>query len=192
MQGVPAAVPVMDICCPRCGGLAEPAGHEDARAFFQCPTCNRVWATHISAIADRGPDRTAPAPRVLVADDSPEMLGLLSAWLEDEGCVVIAVGSGRAALDAAVAYRPDVAFVDIVIPPPDGFQVCQTLTRDGGPAVVLMTGMSHPDTTRARESGALLLLQKPFEREAMIDALTLALTKVRRDNEAGGASIAAG
>ena len=54
-----------------------------------------------------------PAPRVLVADDSPEMLGLLSAWLEDEGCLVIAVGSGREALDASVVYRPNVAFVDL-------------------------------------------------------------------------------
>ena len=60
----------MNICCPRCGGLAEPAGHEDARAFFQCPTCSRVWATHISASASP----TLPAsmaPRVLIADDSP-------------------------------------------------------------------------------------------------------------------------
>ena len=70
----------MDISCPRCGGLAEPAGHEDARAFFQCPICARVWATHISALADRGSASAQPAPRVLIADDSPEMLGLLTAW----------------------------------------------------------------------------------------------------------------
>jgi CheY-like chemotaxis protein len=180
----------MDICCPRCGGFAEPAGHEDARAFFQCPTCNRVWATHISAVGDRSPKPACPAPRVLVADDSPEMLGLLAAWLEDEGCVVIAVGSGREALDAAVAYRPDVAFVDVVIPPPDGFHVCETLTRRVGPAVVLMTGMSNPDTDRAREAGAVLILQKPFAREAVVDALTLALEQARRDDAAGGAAVA--
>lgn len=182
----------MDISCPRCGGFAEPAGHEDARAFFQCPTCNRVWATHISAVAERGVQPAAPAPRVLVADDSPEMLGLVAAWLEDEGCVVIAVGSGRAALDAAVAYRPDVAFVDIVIPPPDGYQVCETLTRRAGPSVVLMTGMSNPNLDRVREAGAVLLLQKPFAREAVIDALTLALEHVRRDGAAGGTALAAG
>jgi CheY-like chemotaxis protein len=180
----------MDICCPRCGGLAEPAGHEDARAFFQCPTCNRVWATHISAVADRGGEQTLPAPKVLVADDSPEMLGLLSAWLEDEGCVVIAVGTGREALDASAAYRPDVAFLDVVLPPPDGFQVCETLTRRLGPAVVLMTGMSNPDTQRVQEVGAVMLLQKPFQREAVIDALTLALEQARRDDAAGGAALA--
>jgi len=101
----------MNICCPRCGGLAEPAGHEDARAFFQCPTCSRVWATHISASAIQDlPASTAP--RVLIADDSREMLGLLTAWLEDEGCVVVAASSGREAIDSANAYKPDVAFVD--------------------------------------------------------------------------------
>jgi CheY-like chemotaxis protein len=172
----------MDICCPRCGGLAEPAGHEDARAFFRCPTCDRVWATHISAIADRAGSQALPAPRVLVADDSPEMLGLLAAWLEDEGCVVIAVGSGREALDASVVYRPDVAFLDVVLPPPDGRHLCEMLTRRSGPAVVLMTGMSNPDARRVTESGALLLLHKPFTRETIVDALTLALAQARRDD----------
>jgi CheY-like chemotaxis protein len=181
----------MDICCPRCGGLAEPAGHEDARAFFRCPTCDRIWATHISAIADRATTGALPAPRVLVADDSPEMLGLLAAWLEDEGCVVIAVGSGREALDATIAYRPDVAFLDIVLPPPDGIQLCVMLTRRPGPAVVLMTGMSNPDRRRVAESGALLLLQKPFPRETVINALTVALAHTRREGGAGQTAVMA-
>ena len=134
----------MDICCPRCGGPAEPAGHEDARAFYQCPGCDRVWATHISAVIDRGTLHAAAPIRALVADDSPEMLGLLSAWLEDEGCLVIAVGSGREALDAALSYRPQVMFLDVILPGPDGFQVCQALsTRPGAPGIVLMTGMPN-------------------------------------------------
>jgi len=181
----------MDICCPRCGGLAEPAGHEDARAFYQCPTCNRVWATHIAATASWNDRTAAPPVRVLVADDSAEMLGLLAAWLEDEGCLVIPVGSGREALDAAIAYKPDVAFLDLVIPPPDGFQVCEMLTRRIGPVVVLMTGMSNPDTNRAAEAGAILLLRKPFARESVVDALTLALEQCRRDSASGGAAFAA-
>jgi CheY-like chemotaxis protein len=185
MQGLVAIVVFMDISCPRCGSVAEPAGHEDARAFFRCPTCDRVWATHISALAERAFPATTRAPRVLIADDSPEMLGLLSAWLEDEGCVVIAVGSGREALDAAIAYRPDVAFIDLVLPPPDGFHVCEVLTRQAGPAVVLMTGMSNPNSSRVAESGALMLLHKPFEREAIVEALTIAIERKRRAALAG-------
>jgi CheY-like chemotaxis protein len=164
----------MNITCPRCGGPAEPAGHEDARAFFQCPACSRVWATHLSALLDR-PSRASSPPRVLVADDSPEMLGLLSAWLEDEGCIVIAAGSGREALDAAIAYRPDVAFVDVILPPPDGWHLSAALTQRLAVTVVLMTGMSTPDMQRVADSGALLLLRKPFARETLVDALARAL-----------------
>lgn len=167
----------MNITCPRCGGPAEPAGHEDARAFFQCPACSRVWATHLSALVERATARSTPPARVLVADDSPEMLGLLSAWFEEEGCMVIAVGSGREALDAAIAYRPDVAFLDVILPPPDGWQLSAALTQRLATTVVLMTGMSKPDLERVVESGALLLLQKPFSREAVMDALTRALAQ---------------
>jgi len=189
MQAPPACVPFMDMCCPRCGGVAEPAGHEDARAFFQCLACDRVWATHLSAMVEHPSRNASPVPRVLIADDSPEMLGLLTAWLEDEGCMVIAVGSGREALDSAIAYRPDVAFVDVVLPPPDGFHLCEILSRRIGPSVVLMTGMTNPDRDRVTEVGAIMLLQKPFAREAMIDALTLALAHSRRE-EAPGPAVA--
>ena len=189
MQGHFGCDAFMNICCPRCGGLAEPAGHEDARAFFQCPTCSRVWATHITAGASHK-FPSANAPRVLIADDSREMLGLLTAWLEDEGCVVIAAASGREAIDAADSYRPDVAFVDVVLPPPDGFHVADVLTRRMGIAVVLVTGMSAPDTRRVEEVGALLLLRKPFDREALVGALTLGLERGRRNEASGGAAIA--
>ena len=181
----------MDISCPRCGALAEPAGHEDARAFFQCPTCARVWTTHVSALVDRGATRTRPAPRVLIADDSPEMLGLLTAWVEDEGCMVIPVSSGREAIDAAIAHKPDVAFIDLVLPPPDGFHVCEVLTRRLGLAAVLMTGVAHPDRRRLEEVGALSLLQKPFSREAIVEALTQALEHRRRESASGGTAFAA-
>jgi CheY-like chemotaxis protein len=189
MQGASGCDAFMNICCPRCGGLAEPAGHEDARAFFQCPTCSRVWATHISASATHS-FPTTNAPRVLIADDSREMLGLLTAWLEDEGCVVIAAASGREAIDAADSYKPDVALIDVILPPPDGFHVCEVLTQKMGIAVILMTGMSSPDNRHVEEAGALLLLKKPFDREALLDALTLALEHCRRKEASGGAAFA--
>lgn len=179
-------VGIPDTRCPRCGGPAEPVGHEDARAFFQCSTCARVWATHLSAIAARRVGGEISAPRVLVADDSPEMLGLMSAWLEDEGCVVATAGSGREALDAAAVYYPDVAFVDLVLPPPDGFAICQALKGRLAPEVVLMTGMSHPDhARRAAEMGVVALLLKPLTREAVIGALNTALDRCKRDPLAG-------
>lgn len=180
-------VRIPDTRCPRCGGPAEPAGHEDARAFFQCRNCSRVWATHLSAIVVRRDRTDQPAnPRVLVADDSPEMLGLMSAWLEDEGCVVVTASSGLEALDAAAVYYPDVAFIDVVLPPPDGFSVCETLRTRLSPEVVLMTGISNPDAARrAAELGVVALLKKPFAREDVLGALATAMERCRRDPLAG-------
>lgn len=172
-----------DTRCPRCGGAAEAAGHEDARAFFQCRACARVWATHLSALAATlGRTPRSAAPRVLVADDSAAMLGLMSAWLEDEGCVVVTAGSGREALDAAAAYYPDVAFVDLVLPPPDGFTVCEALKGRLSTEVVLMTGMpSAASAQRAAELGVGALLVKPFTRETVLAKLSAALDRARRD-----------
>jgi CheY-like chemotaxis protein len=176
----------MDTRCPRCGGVAEPAGHEDARAFFQCIPCGRVWATHLSAMATTGYGDSRNAPRVLVADDSPEMLGLMSAWLEDEGCVVVTAGSGREALEAAAVYYPDVAFVDLVLPPPDGFQVCEALKQRLAPEIVLMTGMPSPQSAgRAAELGVVSLLIKPLTQESVVAALNIALERCRRDPLSG-------
>jgi CheY-like chemotaxis protein len=180
-------VRIPDTRCPRCGGPAEPAGHEDARAFFQCRACTRVWATHLSAIAARRARADQPTiPRVLVADDSPEMLGLMSAWLEDEDCVVITASSGAEALDAAAVYYPDVAFIDVVLPPPDGFAVCEALRARLSPEVVLMTGISNPhNARRAADLGVVSLLRKPFAREDVLGALATALERCRRDPLAG-------
>jgi CheY-like chemotaxis protein len=176
----------MDTRCPRCGGVAEPAGHEDARAFFQCVPCGRVWATHLSAIAETGYGDSRNVPRVLVADDSAEMLGLMSAWLEDEGCIVVTAASGRDALEAAATYYPDVAFLDLVLPPPDGFQVCEALKKRLAPEIVLMTGMPNPQNARrAAELGVVSLLHKPLTQEAVIGALNAALERCRRDPLSG-------
>src|SRR6266852_7488103 len=87
MHGVRLGVVFMDmeIHCPRCGNLAAPAGHEDGRAFYQCENCDRVWMTFLT-----GPvSATGRVPlKVLVVDDSFELLGLITAWLEQEGFVV--------------------------------------------------------------------------------------------------------
>ena len=56
--------------------------------------------------------------------------------------------------------------------------------------MVLVTGMSSPDTRRVEEV-ALLLLRKPFDPEALLDALTLALDHCRRRETSDGAAFAA-
>jgi CheY-like chemotaxis protein len=160
----------MEIRCPRCGNLAAPAGHEDARAFYQCEKCDRVWMTFLTpSVIETGP----PTAKVLVVDDSDELLGLIGAWLQDEGYILFTATSGTQALDIAQSHDPDVVLLDVVIPPPDGCAVCESLQhREHPPEIILMTGTSDPaHLRRLDELGGLVLLRKPFSSEVMLQSV---------------------
>jgi CheY-like chemotaxis protein len=125
--------------------------------------------------------------RVLIVDDSAEIAGLVSLWLEDEGCAVVTAGSGREAMDAVAVYRPDVVFLDLVLPGLDGFQVCDALRRQPlAPEVILMTGYSNPRyLRRGADLGVVTLLQKPLTRESVISALKMAIERCHHDPLSG-------
>jgi CheY-like chemotaxis protein len=155
--------------CPRCGADAVFAGYEDARTFYQCEKCKRVWPMMIAAPAV-GP-RTPV--RVLVADDSDLLVGLIASWLEDEGFAVAVATTGRQALDAAALSHPDVVLLDLIMPQMDGFEVCGKLKRlPSPPEIVLMTGVSDPaHLHRAMDLCAAALLRKPLEAETVVAAV---------------------
>lgn len=171
----------MDIRCPRCNTAANPVGHEDARAYYECPACKRVWVTLLTSPLEReGPHTGREAVRILVVDDSDSLVGLIEAWLEDEGYSVVCAGSGRQALEAAAVYHPDIVLLDLILPPPDGFAVCEALRSVGPPQIILMTGLSDPDhMRRALDLGVVALLRKPLTREAVTGAVTIAADRVR-------------
>ena len=81
--------------------------------------------------------------RVLVADDSDLLVGLIASWLEDEGFAVVVATTGRQALDAAALHHPDIVLLDLIMPQMDGFEVCGKLRRlPQPPEIILMTGVS--------------------------------------------------
>jgi CheY-like chemotaxis protein/ribosomal protein S27AE len=166
--------PYMNMVCPRCGNAAVPAGHEDARAFFQCETCNRIWMVHLTA-GTSGRTQT-PRTRVLVVDDSDQLVGLVGMWLEDDGYDVVTATSGSQALDVASIHHPDVVVLDLIIPAPDGFAVCQALRRHARPPeIILMTGLSDPARLRkAEDLGVFALLHKPLSQDAVLDVVARA------------------
>jgi len=165
----------MDILCPRCGTPATPAGHEDARAFYRCEFCNRVWMTHLSSAA-AGRTEGAASTRVLVVDDSDQLVGLVAAWLEDEGYLVETATSGTRAIAAAEAVPPDVVLLDLILPPPDGFTLCDVLQRGlRPPTIIVMTGMTDPVRLRRIDGlGVFAVLRKPLLQEAVLDTVSRA------------------
>jgi CheY-like chemotaxis protein len=118
-------------------------------------------------------ETAAPTTKVLVVDDSNELLGLIGAWLQDEGYILFTATSGTEALDIAQSHDPDVVLLDVVIPPPDGCAVWESLRhREHPPEIILMTGTSDPvHLRRVDELGGLVLLRKPFSSEVVLQSV---------------------
>ena len=66
---------------------------------------------------------------ILIVDDTPANLQVLSGMLEDRGYVTRPVTSGKMALQAAQNDPPDLVLLDIIMPGMDGYEVCARLRR---------------------------------------------------------------
>lgn len=105
--------------------------------------------------------RTAPrCPTVLVVDDEPDQLGLLTTFLNREGCIVIAAASGEHALSLPPDLPVDLMILDLVLPGVDGWQLAAELkTRFPGCPVAITSVLDVQDYPSAEES-----LPKPVTR----------------------------
>jgi len=96
----------------------------------------------------RGPPRFGHAlseavPRVLIVDDDPILARVVSRYLGRHGLTTEWVSNGEAAAAAVEAQRPDVVLLDVMLPGPDGHQVCREL-RARWDLHFLGSEMTHP------------------------------------------------
>jgi DNA-binding response OmpR family regulator len=113
-------------------------------------------------------------PRVLVADDEPDIRDLVClAVRKAGGTVAAAVGDGTAALAAARDLRPDLAVLDVSMPGASGLEVCTALRADAATAgtrvLLLSAGASDDDVARGLAVGADAYLAKPFGVAALVE-----------------------
>lgn len=101
---------------------------------------------------------------VLVVEDDLKMAGLLRRGLEHEGYAVDVVRTGAEALWAAEELTVDAVVLDVMIPSPDGFEVCRQLRRSGRwmPVLLLTARDSVSDRVAGLDAGADDYLVKPF------------------------------
>src|SRR5258706_6389751 len=107
--------------------------------------------------------------RLLVVEDDPNILELLSASLRFAGFGVSTATSGSAAVNAARADRPDLIVLDVMLPDLDGFEVIRKL-RDGGtrtPVVFLTARDTTDDKIRGLTLGGDDYVTKPFSLEEL-------------------------
>ncbi len=109
---------------------------------------------------------------VLIIDDSPTDVKVLTTLLEKAGHVVASAGTAEEGIAAARATRPDLIVMDVIMPGTNGFQATRTLSRDPDtesiPVVIVTTKSMETDRVWGMRQGARAFLTKPVSREALL------------------------
>ena len=115
--------------------------------------------------------------RILVVDDDPGLLRLLTIRLRAENYEVEAVESGVLALAAAARFRPDLVISDLRMEPLDGIGLLKELqNRWPGLKVIMLTAHGTiPDAVQATQMGAFGFLTKPVEKLELLEQVRKAL-----------------
>jgi two-component system OmpR family response regulator len=121
----------------------------------------------------------APEARLLVVDDEPNIVELLSASLRYAGFEVATASDGDAAVQAAREFRPDLVVLDVMMPGLDGFGVARRL-REGGARVPIVF-LTARDATQDKVTGLTLggddYVTKPFSLEEVIARIRAVLRR---------------
>ena len=113
--------------------------------------------------------------RVLVIDDSKTIRSTAEMLLKKEGCEVITAVDGFEALAKISDHRPQIIFVDIMMPRLDGYQTCALIknnaTYRATPVIMLSSKDGLFDKARGRVVGSEDYLTKPFTRDELLGAI---------------------
>lgn len=135
-----------------------------------------------------------PGPRILVVDDNPELLTLLSSSFEEVGYQVHTATRGRAALDLARREKPQLAVLDVLLPDLMGFEVAEALKKLRIP-FIFMSGVHKGGNASANavgRYGALAYFEKPFDRTALLKAVGKALPLAQAARQEQGFDVESG
>lgn len=127
-----------------------------------------------------GPNPVAQPKRILVVDNTPETLQIVSRILDKAGFEVWRSISGQEALNIIErSGRPHLAIVDIIMPGMDGFEFCQRVRAGGELPIIMLTAVSQVDlVTRALEQFADDVITKPFSAGVLVARVQRVLRRV--------------
>lgn len=105
--------------------------------------------------------------RILIVDDVPDNIRVLSRMLGDDGHQISAATNGRQALKLAASCNPDLILLDVMMPEMDGHEACAALKADPQlrsiPIIFITALADAEDETRGLELGAVDYITKPFK-----------------------------
>lgn len=126
---------------------------------------------------------------ILVVDDTPTNLSVVSAFLEEAGFKVLVAESGDDAREVICQMHPDLILLDVLMPAPNGFETCRELKSDPETQdipIIFMTALSDTvEKIKGFEVGGVDYITKPFHQEEVLARVKthLALRELRRELE---------
>src|SRR5215207_8841830 len=121
--------------------------------------------------------------RILIVEDELPMRTVLSDALAGEGYRVIVAEDGKSGLEKALAEKPDLILLDVMMPWIDGFALCAQLRKlmHTGPVLMLTAKGRVEDRVRGLDAGADDYLPKPFSREELLARVRALLRRNQRE-----------
>ncbi|MGB3573323.1 MAG: response regulator [Phormidesmis sp.] len=116
---------------------------------------------------------TAPQPvRILLVDDTPTNLAVLSESIKDQGWTTLFATDGETSIEQAEYAQPDLILLDVMMPGIDGFETCRRLKASQQTAhipIIFMTALADAtDKVKGLTLGAVDYITKPFQQEEVI------------------------
>ena len=120
--------------------------------------------------------------KILLVDDEPSIVKMVSKRLEIKGFEVVVATDGPQALEMAERERPDFIILDLMLPTLGGFEVCQRLKSDQQsrevPVVIMFSGKGQPeDAERCRQVGAYGYVSKTEGTAALLTQIEAVLQR---------------
>jgi DNA-binding NarL/FixJ family response regulator len=132
-----------------------------------------------------------PKTVVLVVDDNPETLAMLTAALEQIGALVLVATDGGGAMKAVSRIVPDIILLDAVMPDINGFEICRRLKRLPeltDVPIIFMTGLRETDRiVEGLEAGGVDYVTKPIVIEELMARIRVHLANARLSRSARAA-----
>jgi two-component system alkaline phosphatase synthesis response regulator PhoP len=130
--------------------------------------------------------------KILVIDDEPSIVNLVSAYLKPEGYEVYTASDGVAGLKAAKAYKPDLIVLDLMLPGMDGIELLSRLRRGSDVYVILLTARTEEtDKIVGLSVGADDYVTKPFSPRELVARIKAALRRLKTTVTSSESSILA-
>jgi len=123
----------------------------------------------------QGAENDLAGLRVMVVDDSKTIRRTAETLLKKAGCEVMAVTDGFEALSSVVEFKPDLIFMDIMMPRLDGYQACALIKHNANfrrvPIIMLSSKDGIFDKAKGRVVGSEEYLTKPFTRDELLGVI---------------------